>query len=66
MLVSQMNHGDREIVRVLPAFRVRIFPEPLHATLDERAVRVLERPELFENVSEANPLLHVEEGVDAV
>jgi hypothetical protein len=54
MLVSEMKYTDRKIVRVLPTFRLRVFLEALHATLNESAVRVFERPEFVEDVNERN------------
>ena len=54
MCLSQVKHADRKIVRVLPAFRLCIFPEALHATFDEGAMRVFERPEFFQHVGQTN------------
>jgi hypothetical protein len=50
MLVSEVNHTDCKIVGVLPAFQLCVFLEALHASLDEGAVRVFERPEFFQDV----------------
>jgi hypothetical protein len=74
MLISEVNHTDSKIVRVLPTLRVRVFLEPLHATFDKGAVRAFERPEFVEHIRQAEGfdafavgrLLRVEKGIHAV
>jgi hypothetical protein len=42
MFVSQVNHGDRQIVGVLPTICVCVFHKAVEATLDEGPVKVFE------------------------
>src|ERR1051325_7421808 len=74
MVLSDINDADCEIVGVLPTLCLRVLLEPFHATLDENAVRVFERPEFAKDIKQRQRfesfavgcLLRVGEGIEAV